>query len=129
VQDAPVRHLHRQSQRELSEYEYARRIFQGSAIFWTKHYPPADVLRMTRFQYWISRVLLALGACRRWLPEFPDVLSEARLRAWRGICLEWLHENGRHTLGLAGVPGKIALRQRRLAVEWILRRRFPLDDY
>lgn len=44
-----VHHLHRQSQRDLSEYEYARRVFQGSAMFWEKHYPPRDVLRMVRF--------------------------------------------------------------------------------
>lgn len=124
-----VHHLHRQSQAELSEYEYARRIFQGSAVFWAKHYPRTDVLRMVRFQYWTSRLLLGLGPARRWLPELPDVLSEARLRARGDTCREWLEKNGRRQIGFAGLPGKIALRQCRLAVESIRQRRFPLDDY
>jgi GT2 family glycosyltransferase len=124
-----VYHLHRQSQRELSEYEYARRIFQGSTTFWGKHYPPNDVLRMVRFQYWISRMLLGLDLLRRWLPDLPAVLNEARLRARNDICREWLETHGYRRVGFGGVPGKIVLRQCRLVVEWIVQRRFPLDDY
>jgi GT2 family glycosyltransferase len=124
-----VYHLHRQSQRGLSEYEFARRIFQGSAVFWEKHYAPSDMLRMVRFQYWISRLILVLGPVQRWLPELPAVLSQARLRARSDICREWLEKNGYRRGGPAGVLGKIALRQCRLAVKFILQRRFPLDDY
>jgi GT2 family glycosyltransferase len=129
AQQTVVHHLHRQSQRELSEYEYARRVFQGSSVFWDKHYAPPDVLRMARFQYWMSRLLLGLGPARKWIPELRAVLSEARLRARRDVCQEWLERNGRRRLGLAGVPGKIALRQLHLAFEWLLQRRFPVDDY
>jgi GT2 family glycosyltransferase len=124
-----VHHLHRQSQPELSDYEYARRVFRGSAVFWEKHYAPADVLRLVRFQYWASRLLLGLGPARAWMPELPHVLSEARLRARRDACREWLEARGHRPVGLAGVPGKIALRQCRLAVEWMVQRRFPVDDY
>jgi len=102
--DTTVHHVHRQSQRELSEYEYACRIFRGSAIFWEKHYPPRDVLRMVRFQYWISRMLLRLGLLRRCLPDLPAVLSEARLRGRNDICREWLEKHGHRRVGLSGVP-------------------------
>src|SRR5262249_27306405 len=94
-----VHHLHRQSQRELSDYEYARRIFQGSAVFWGKHYTSRDVLHMVRFQYWISRLVLGLGPMRRRLPELPAVLSEARLRARSDICREWLESHGHQRVG------------------------------
>jgi len=124
-----VHHLHRQSQRELSDYEYARRIFQGSAVFWGKHYTSRDVLHMVRFQYWISRLVLGLGPMRRRLPELPAVLSEARLRARSDICREWLESHGHQRVGAGGVPGKIALRQCRIALELIVQRKFPLDDY
>ena len=122
-----VHHLHRQSQHETTEYDYARRIFQGSAVFWEKHYAPRDVLRMARFQYWTSRVLLGLG---RWRVRIPDLrLSDARLRARNEVCRQWLETHGYRRVGLCGIPGKIALRQCRLMVEWIMQRRFPLDDY
>lgn len=124
-----VHHLHRQSQRGLSEYEYARRVFQGSAMFWEKHYPQRDVLRMVRFQYWISRLLLRFDPLRRYLPALPAVLSEARIRARNETCREWLDKHGYGGIGLGGVPGKITLRQCRLALEWIWQGRFPLDDY
>ncbi|ULA62713.1 MAG: hypothetical protein LZF86_50093 [Nitrospira sp.] len=129
TETASVQHLHRQSQRELSEYEYARRLFKGSAVFWGKHYPQRDVLRMVRFQYWISRALLGLNRLRKYWPNLPAILSDARLRGRNEICREWLEKHGHRRIGLSGVPGKIALRQCRLAVAWILLGRFPLDDY
>lgn len=124
-----VHHLHRQSQQGLSEYEYARRVFQGSAVFWRKHYRNRDVLRMMRFQYWTSRFLLSLKPMLEWLPELPTVLSEARLRARMDICRLELEQGGNRRLGVAGLPGKITLRHCHLALEWILQGRFPLDDY
>jgi GT2 family glycosyltransferase len=127
--DAVVHHLHRQSQRELSEYEYAFRIFQGSAVFWEKHYAPKDVLGMVRFQYWTSWLLLKLGRARALLPELPYALSEARLRARNDVCRRWLESHGHRLVGGHGRSGSIALRQCRLTLEWILQRRFPLDDY
>lgn len=129
AENTAVHHLHRQSQRGLSEYEYARLVFRGSAVFWGKHYPQRDVLRMVRFQYWISRALLGLNRLRRYVPDLPAILSDARLRARNEICREWLEKHGHRRIGLGGVPGKIVLRQCRLAVEWILQGRFPLDDY
>jgi GT2 family glycosyltransferase len=127
--ESVVHHLHRQSQPELSEYEYARRVFGRSAVFWEKHYPPRDVLRIVRFQYWISRLLLGLEPARRWTPPWPSVLSAPRLRARRDVCLEWLNRNGHGRVGLTGFPGKIALRHCHVVVEWLRQRRFPLDDY
>jgi cellulose synthase/poly-beta-1,6-N-acetylglucosamine synthase-like glycosyltransferase len=127
--ESVVHHLHRQSQPELSEYEYARRVFGRSAVFWEKHYPPRDVLRIVRFQYWISRLLLGLEPARRWTPQWPSVLSAPRLRARRDVCLEWLNRNGHGRVGLTGFPGKIALRHCHVVVEWLRQRRFPLDDY
>ena len=126
--DTVVHHLHRQSQRELSEYEYRRRIFEGSALFWEKHYAPRDVMRMVRFQYWVTRILLRLGRIRWWLPV-PAVLSETRLQARNDVCGSWLEKRGCRRMGLSGIPGRIFLRQCRIAVEWIRQGRFPLDDY
>jgi GT2 family glycosyltransferase len=127
AQNSVVYHLHRQSQRELSDYDHARRIFQGSAVFWEKHYALRDVLDMVRFQYWISGLLLGLSWAQGWLPQWSTRLSEARLRARRDICREWLDRHGHRVFGLA--PPKIVMQQCRIAVEWILQRRFPLDDY
>ena len=126
--DALVHHLHRRSQRELFEYAYAYRIFQGSAVFWEKHYAPPDVLAMVRFQYWMSRLLFKTDRMRALLPQFPSVLSQERLQARNDVCREWLHKRGHHRVG-SGRVGKIALRQCRLIMEWILQREFPLDDY
>ena len=103
--DTLVHHLHRQSQRELSEYEYRRRIFEGSALFWEKHYAPRDVMRMVRFQYWVTRILLRLGRIRWWLPV-PAVLSETRLQARNDVCGSWLEKRGCRRMGLSGIPGK-----------------------
>lgn len=126
--DTLVHHLHRQSQRELSEYEYRRRIFEGSALFWEKHYAPRDVIRMVRFQYWVTRMLLGLGPIRWWLP-LPAVLSEARLQARNDVCLSWLEKRGCHRMWFSDIPRKILFRQCRIALEWIRQGRFPLDDY
>ena len=128
VDDAVVHHLHRQSQRELSEYEYAHRIFQGSAIFWNKHYP-AEVLDMVRFQYWMSRLLLTFGRARAWLPDLGHVLGEARLRARNDVCRQWLDKRSRRRIGFSRHSARIALRQCRLLIERIRQGRFPLDDY
>jgi GT2 family glycosyltransferase len=115
--DTAVNHLHRQSQRELSENEYRRRIFEGSALFWEKHYARRDVLRMVRFQYWVTRMLLGLKPIRRWLPPLPAVLSESRLQARNDVCRRWLEKHGYRRIGLCGVPGKIASRQCHIAIE------------
>ena len=126
--DAVVHHLHRQSQRELTEYEYAHRVFRGSALFWEKHYAPREVLGMVRFQYWMTWILLRFASIRGWLPEFPSVLGEARVRARNDICREWLQKRGFRRTG-GGRLLRIGLRQLRLLGGWIRQRKFPLDDY
>lgn len=127
AQNAVVHHLQRQSQRALSDYDYACRIFQGSAVFWDKHYAPQDVLDMVRFQYWLSGLLLSLGWPQGWLPEWSDRLSKARLHARRDVCRQWLDRHGYHVFGL--LRPRIVTQQFRIAVEWISQRKFPLDDY
>jgi GT2 family glycosyltransferase len=128
VNDTVVHHLHRQSQRELSEYEYRRRIFEGSALFWGKHYPPRDVIRMVRFQYWVTGMLLALAPITRWLP-LGAAFADARLQARKDVCRSWLKKCGYGRIGISSIPGRILLRQCRIVVEWIRQGRFPLDDY
>ena len=123
-----VHHLHRQSQREQSEYEYACRVFTSSALFWEKHYGPREVVGMVRFQYWVAGLLLNAGWLRRRLPSLAPALDEPRLRARRDTCREWLVRRGLGATGAAGA-GRIGLRQARIALEWIRRGRFPLDDY
>lgn len=123
-----VHHLHRQSQRESSEYEYAVRLFEGSAVFWGKHYHPRDVLRMVRFQCWMSGILLMLRRGLAGLSIAPAI-SEARLRARRDVCQRILDVFPRDGFASAVLPGPIAGRQLRLALEWIRQGRFPLDDY
>jgi GT2 family glycosyltransferase len=104
-----VHHLHRQSQRDSSEYEYAIRLFEGSAVFWGKHYHPHDVLRMVRFQYWMSGILLTLRSGLAWLSIAPAI-SKARLRARRDVCRKILNLFPHDSFASAVIPGPIASR-------------------
>lgn len=126
--DVVVNHLHRQSQRDITEYAYGRKIFEGSAVFWRKHYSPGDFARMVRFQYWMSRLLLALGKPLALLPSMSHVLRSDRLRARRDVCADLLSMQAKGREPRA-VPGRIVTRQSRVALEWLIRGRFPLDDY
>lgn len=128
VASVTVHHAHRQSQRNTSEYEYAKRVFEGSAVFWKKHYAPRDVRQMARFQYLASRTLLLLGKVLARLPSLPATLSEDRLRARRDVCRELLAKEPKRSGG-ASDSARILSRQSRLALEWVRQRRFPLDDY
>jgi GT2 family glycosyltransferase len=123
--DARVVHLHRQSQRESTDYDYAVRVFEGSAVFWKKHYSAHDVERMARFQYAIASLLLARGGAIRRITGLDRELSESRLRARRDVCSRLL-PGGPANYGLSP---RILARQARLLVAWILQRHFPLDDY
>jgi GT2 family glycosyltransferase len=123
---AHVVHLHRQSQRESDEYEYARRVFDGSAVFWTKHYSADDVHRMARFQYAISSLLLSHGELAHRVTGLHRELSAPRLRARRDVCHALL---GQYQDGMNPWSPRILARQARLGIEWVLRRRFPVDDY
>lgn len=126
VPEALVFHLHRQSQRTSSEYEYSRRLFEGSAVFWRKHYTPGDVLQMARFQARSSSALLAVAAPFERL--LPPELRRDRLRARRDVCREVAETvNSAENRGdtLAGIVS----RQSRLAMQWLRHGRFPLDDY
>jgi N-acetylglucosaminyl-diphospho-decaprenol L-rhamnosyltransferase len=127
--NAVVYHGQRESQRDLSEYEYSRRIFEGNAVFWNKHYPPQDVIRMLRFQYRVCGVLLALGKLRVRIPLSQHLLSDARLRARRDVCAQLLERDRHHASPFRVTSIRIAARQLRLILEWIRQRRFPLDDY
>jgi GT2 family glycosyltransferase len=123
--EARVVHLHRQSQRESTDYEYAVRVFEGSAVFWKKHYSAHDVERMARFQSALASVLLARGGIVRRVTGLDKELSESRLRARRDVCRNLLPRNAsRYRLS-----PRILARQARLLGEWIVRRRFPVDDY
>lgn len=126
--DVTVVHLHRQSQRDDSEYEYGRRLFEGSAVFWRKHYSPADYSRLVRFQYRLSRLLLLFGKPLGLLPSMSHPLGSERLRARRDVCADLVKANASHP-GTRVVPGRIVTRQSRVALEWLIQRRFPLDDY
>jgi N-acetylglucosaminyl-diphospho-decaprenol L-rhamnosyltransferase len=128
VASVTVNHGHRQSQRDTSEYDYAKRVFEGSAVFWKKHYAPRDVRQMARFQYLASRTLLLLRSVFAWLPSLPPSLAEDRLRARRDVCGELLEKEPKRSGG-ASDSIRILSRQSRLALEWVRQRRFPLDDY
>ena len=128
VPDAVVYHGHRESQRDLSEYQYSRRIFEGNAVFLKKHFAPDDVIRMLRFQILICGVLLSLNKLRERIPLPQHLLSDARLRARRDVCVQLV--KGQHTVGSPrGIYPRIVARQFRLLFEWIRQRRFPIDDY
>ncbi|MEP6508256.1 MAG: glycosyltransferase family 2 protein, partial [Gemmatimonadales bacterium] len=124
--DVAVHHLHRQSQRGISEYEYGRRLYKGSSIFWRKHYSPTDVAAIARFQHRLCDLFLNLHMPLHKLTK-RAAFARDRLRARRDICAELLD-----TPQLRGQPARlrpIALRQSWLAIESIRQRGFPLDDY
>lgn len=126
--EVTVHHVHRQSQRDISEYEYSRRLFKGSETFWRKHYSREDVARMSRFQLRAANALLVLGKPFESMGILPPSLARERLRARRDICREILASPGTHTDSRRR-GARIVPRQSRLAVEWVRQRQFPLDDY
>ncbi len=127
--DAVVHHLHRQSQREDSDYEYARHIFSGNAIFWQKHYSSAQVSQMARFQRFAADTVLAAGRVSPRLLSRSRVAAADRLRARRDECDVLLQSPAIKSAGGHGVSAGIFGRQLRIGLEWILQGRFPLDDY
>lgn len=129
VSDVSVHHLHRQSQLEKSEFDYACGLFEGSSVFWRKHYPSHDVARMARFQILMSTSLLLLNKPLSLLGLLPSALGRDRLRARRDVCKKLLSSMPAGDTGPSGAGRRIASRQSRLAFEWVRQRRFPLDDY
>jgi len=129
VPDVSVHHLHRQSQREKSEFDYACRIFEGSSVFWRKHYSSHDVARMARFQMLMSTSLLLLDKPLSLLGLLPSTLGRDRLLARREVCRKLLSSIPAGRIGPSGAGRGIASRQSRLALEWLRQGRFPLDDY
>ena len=129
VPEVSVHHLHRQSQRQKSEFDYSCRIFEGSSVFWRKHYPPRDVARMARFQVLMSTSLLLLDKPLSLLGLLPSTLEGDRLRARRDVCRKLLSSIPAGDIGSSGAGRRIASRQSHLAFEWVRQRRFPLDDY
>ncbi len=124
--DVVVHHHHRQSQRDISEYEYGRRLYEGNSIFWRKHYSPADAAAIARFQRRVCGLLLNLHMPLEKLTK-RAAFSRDRLRARRDVCAELLETP--QLRGQASRLRPIAARQSRLALALIRRRRFPLDDY
>jgi len=122
-------HEHQQSQTGSSADERSRRLFRGVSIFWEKHYRPADVRRMMRFQSWSCGLLLATGPALRALAHRWPALEPARIRGRRDICREWMARHTMRPAALTDLPVSIALRQVTLLRHWLVRRRPPLDDY
>jgi hypothetical protein len=126
---AEAHHLHHQSQLGSGAEERSLRLFRGVATFWEKHYPPADVRRMARFQVWTCRVLLAARpllsrVARRW-----TVLAPERVRARLDVCRELMAGHGMRPSALTDLPVRIVLRQIALLHRWLVHRDLPLDDY
>jgi GT2 family glycosyltransferase len=126
-----VEHAGRQSLTEFSEYEQARKLFEGTIQFWRKHYGGRELNSMLRFQHLGTSVLLGVSRMlpkSAWLRARP--FRPERLRARRDVGREWLDRHGFHTfLLLDPVFWKIALRQLAVLVEYLRSGRFPLDDY
>jgi Predicted glycosyltransferases len=80
-----VHHLHRQSQLEKSDFEYACDIFEGSAVFWRKHYEPRDIAQMARFQVQLCNALLFLNSPCRFLDSFRRARSRQTARPARRL--------------------------------------------
>lgn len=125
-----ILHAGSQSQTELTEYQWSRRLFEGTATFWEKHYPERTVPAMLRFQYLAAgAVLVLIIVLPRAVWTRHPALRTDRIRARRDICRERLAKNGRAVLVLDPRLAGILIRQVRLAVEWVRLGAFPLDDY
>jgi N-acetylglucosaminyl-diphospho-decaprenol L-rhamnosyltransferase len=125
-----VEHVGQQSQTELSEYERARKVFEGTALFWRKHYPSQQVPSMVRFQYLGASALLAVSRVLPksvWLRARP--FRPERMRARRDIGREWLDRHSFPILLLDRAFWRITLRQLEVLAECLRSGRFPLDDY
>lgn len=123
-----VLHAHLQSQVGLSEYDLERRLFDGTVLFWQKHFPAVDLPNIVRFQYLRAIALLALQA------RFPSLMKGRpirpdRLRASRDVCHEWLKRHQCRKVAVNLSFASIALRQLRLAIESVRTGVFPVDDY
>lgn len=129
VEELAVHHLHRQSQRQLSDYQHALRIFDGSAAFWRKHYSTRDLRRLLRFQIAICALLLPAARVGGRLRSWPDALAEPRLRARRDVCRRQLADSADARAPSPSWNGSILLRQIGLVAAWAASGRFPLDDY
>ena len=127
--DAVVYHGHRESQRELSEYQYSSRLFEGNAVFLKKHFASDDVIQMLRFQVLICGLLLRVSRLRERIPLPQHLLSDARLRARRDVCGQLVEEAQDEVRSSRGMYPRIVARQFRLLFEWIRQRKFPIDDY
>lgn len=123
-------HLHRQSQRALSPYEHALRIYEGSVVFWQRHYPPHEVWRLVRFQLALCRLLLPIAHVPGLRRRGGRALDVERLRARRDICRQWMsHQRTRPAAPPDAPRRSILARQLAIAFLWLTTRRFPLDDY
>jgi GT2 family glycosyltransferase len=120
-----VEHAGLQSQIDLSDYARFRNLFEGTALFWEKHYPASEVRSMIQFQYLLTRLLLPL------LEVLPSSLTTGihaeRIRARRDVCRELVSRLAAYSS--TGSYWRIGMRQLRVLVEWARGGAFPLDAY
>jgi GT2 family glycosyltransferase len=123
-----VLHAHLQSQGELRKYDQERNLLEGTLLFWRKHFAAADVPNMVRFQYFRAVASLALHQS---FPRFTKnrPFPEDKLRARRDAFREWLIKDRYRLFSFNVSLVRIAVRQLRLAIEWVRQGRFPVDDY
>jgi N-acetylglucosaminyl-diphospho-decaprenol L-rhamnosyltransferase len=123
-----VLHYGRGSQRSISEYQQARELFAGAVLFWEKRYAERDQAAMLRVQVLAAQMLLAASKLlsSRW-PRHQG-LRQARLRARRDICREWLQRHGSGPWVLDSRCLRIAIRLARVAADWALSGRILFDD-
>jgi cellulose synthase/poly-beta-1,6-N-acetylglucosamine synthase-like glycosyltransferase len=129
IDNSVVYHEQRESQRDLSEYDYSRRIFEGNAVFGTSTSPHSTSFACFAFSTG------CVGSCSRW---------ERRGNSSRCLSISSLTRDSKH--GATSVPScsaahvgraravpsislRIGMRQVRLVLEWVRRGHFPLDDY
>jgi GT2 family glycosyltransferase len=122
-----VEHAGQQSQTEFSEYERARKLFEGTAQFLRKHYGTRQLNSMFRFQHLGTSTLLGVSRMlpkSAWLRARP--FRPERMRARRDVSREWLDRLGLRTfLLLDPVFWKITLRQLEVFLEYLRSGRFP----
>ena len=122
--EATAIHAGRQSQLRQSPYQQARKLFEGTLKFWTKHFPPPQSLALIQCHRAAASLLLRLPTTSKRPQLEPD-----RLRARRDICTEWLSRHNLPHWPTATALGSILSRQAALFWASLRTGHFPLDDY
>jgi GT2 family glycosyltransferase len=124
--EATVHHAGFGSQAAAGEYQRARTMLEGMAVFYQKHYSREAVRSMMRFQL-AAIPFVSLFTRPGLAPRHP--LYRERLQARRDVAREWLARAGAGAFPIDGWTPRILARQLRLAWAWLRQGRFPLDDY